>query len=193
MPSLSLELEFRPHLTLSENCTVGRHPRFCKAYCAFQLQLNADNLLHAFALKVSVFRSKRCLRVDTRNAGVDRLRWVGVQVNTRRLAETNTADLPFWHETAEINRVEIQHRNDRHTGAYDFARFGGARRDDPAEWRMNSQVRARGFGFSNTRLCLFDFGLRAIRIGPLLRDLFSDSGRARAPNAWVLRGCLRCC
>src|SRR5215472_16674000 len=91
-----------PAATFNENLAIGGHTGFGSTVWLRDQQFNAHDLLDALIAKVSVFRSKRTFRIDTRNSCVDWSLRAGVKVDARGLAQLYSPDISFWHETAQI-------------------------------------------------------------------------------------------
>ena len=72
---------------------------------------------------------------------------VGIEIDTRRLAVLDPADLAFGNEAAQINLVQIEQRDDGRAGGDDFAGFGGTGDDGAVEGRGDDQVAAILLGF----------------------------------------------
>jgi hypothetical protein len=85
--------DLRPRVAFDEDFAIDGHSGLGEPETGFQLQLDADDLLDAVVAEVGVLRREGGLRVDARNIRVDRLLWIGVEINARGLADFYLADL----------------------------------------------------------------------------------------------------
>ena len=77
------------------------------------------DLLDAVVAEVGVLRREGGLRVDARNIRVDRLLWIGVEINARGLADFYLADLALRNKAAQIDFGQVEERDDGGAGGDD--------------------------------------------------------------------------
>src|ERR1044072_2600608 len=178
-----------PGVSLNQNLAIRGHAGFGVTETALELQLQTDDLLHAFVAKVTVLRCERCFRIDARN---DRFEWfvrVRIEIDARRLVQLYLADLTFGHKAAQIDFVQIEQRYNRCSGRDHFAGFGSSRRNRASERRSNVQVLAIRLCFRQLRASLIELGVGARNFLLLLRDLPAICARLTGANAGVLETC----
>src|ERR1044072_2442840 len=115
-------------VSLNQNIAIRGPAGVGVTETALELQLQTDDLLHAFVAKVSVLRCERCFRIDARN---DRFEWfvrVRIEIDARRLVQLYLADLTFGHKAAQIEIVQIEQRYNRCSRPDHLAGFGSSRR-----------------------------------------------------------------
>ena len=64
----------------------------------------------------------------------------GIEIDARGLADLHFADLPFRHESAQIDLAHIEQRHDGGAGRDHFARLGGACHHGAVEWRGDDEI-----------------------------------------------------
>jgi hypothetical protein len=62
---------------------IGRHPRLRVAARRAEVELHAEDLLHAILLEVHVLRRERRLCIDLADARIERMAWIGIEHDVR--------------------------------------------------------------------------------------------------------------